>query len=105
MPSVTMAIEYLKHLESKGRGNAPVHIVDIEEEAKARKQNDGPRPKTRFQIETDEPMLYAQLNDEKDRIISHVHNKSIALDLMLRAWQELTNARIDHLLALEEGPF
>ncbi len=106
MPSVTAAIEYLKHLQSKGRGNAPVHIVDIEEEAKARKENTGPKPKTRFQIELDDAELYCQWNAEKDRIIRRCgNNKAIALDFMWRAWNEsLTDAEIDRLLAQQEGP-
>lgn len=104
MPSVTAAIEYLKQLERKGRGMAPVHIVDIEEEAKERIKNSGPKPKTRFQLELDDPELYCQWNASKDRIFHRVKNKPMALDLMWRAWDEaLSNAEIDKILAAEEG--
>jgi hypothetical protein len=105
MPSVTAAIEYLKHLESKGRGNAPVHIVDIEEEAKERSKNAGPKPKTRFQVELDDPSLYCQFNFEKDRIFARVKNKPIALDFMYRAWRDaLSDKELDRMLAEQEAP-
>lgn len=104
MPSVTAAIEYLKQLERKGRGSAPVHIVDIEQEAEARKKNDGPKPKTRFQIELDDEELYREWNASKDRIIRRCgNNKAIALTLMQRAWDEaLSDGQIDKILAAEE---
>jgi hypothetical protein len=105
VPSVTSAIEYLKQLERKGRGNAPVHIVDIEAEAEERKKNTGPKPKTRFQVELDDASLYCQFNHEKDRIFKRVKNKPIALDFMYRAWRDsLSDRELDRLMAEQEGP-
>jgi hypothetical protein len=104
MPNVRMAIEYLKDLDRKGRGNEVVHVVLVEEEAKKRKENVGPNPRTRFQIETDDPELYSRFVGEKDRIIKRVRNKAIALDFMYRAWRDaLSDAELDRMLAEEEG--
>jgi hypothetical protein len=103
MPSVTAAIEYLKQLERKGRGNAPVHIVDIEAEAEERKKNTGPKPKTRVQFETDDPELYSAFAIERERIVKRAKNVQVALTLMLEAWHEMTNAEIDRRMA-EDGP-
>ena len=105
MPSKRMAREYLEHEIREGRGDEPCHIVDIFKEAKKRKENDGPQPKTRFQIELDDPELYCQWNEQKDRIIKRIHNKAIALDFMYRAWRDaLADKEIDRMLAEEEGP-
>jgi hypothetical protein len=104
MPSKRAAIDWLKHEVSQGRGNEPCHIVDIVKEQKARIKNEGPKPKTRFQMETDDASLYGQLNFEKDRVIKRVRNKAIAIDLLYRAWRALTDAVIDRIMASEEGP-
>ena len=81
------------------------HIVDITAEQQARIKNDGEKPKTRFQIELDDPKLYSDWNLEKDRILKRVGNKSIALTLMQRAWAEaLCDSEIDKILAEQEGP-
>lgn len=81
------------------------HIVDHTKERAERERNDGPKPKTRFQIELDDAELYSQWNHEKDRIITRCHNKAIALDFMYRAWRDaLADAEIDRMLADEEGP-
>jgi hypothetical protein len=105
LPSVSAAIEYLKDLERKGRGNDSVHIVDIKAEAKERAKNDGDKPKTRFQVELDDPDLYRDFNEAKDRVITHCHNKTIALSLLLRAWQQLDVKTLDKWLAEGETPF
>lgn len=82
-----------------------IHIVRLDEEARKRKENPGPHPKTRFQIELDDPELYSKWNVEKERIVKRCgNNKSIATDLMYRAWTMLTDAMIDRILASEEGP-
>lgn len=104
MPSVSAAIEYLKTLEGKGRGGEKCHIVLIEEEEKARAENKGPVPRTRFQIELDDPELYSRWHIEKDRILRRAGVKAVGLDLMYRAWTMLTDALIDKLLAEQEGP-
>lgn len=81
------------------------HIVDHTKALKEREKNDGPQPKTRFQIELDDPELYSKWNHEKDRIIKRIRNKSIALTLMHRAWREaLSDGELDKILAEMEGP-
>jgi hypothetical protein len=81
------------------------HLIDVTAEQAKRVKNDGPQPKTRFQIELGDAELYRQWNLEKDRILKRVGNKSIALTLMQRAWSEaLCDSEIDKILAEQEGP-
>jgi hypothetical protein len=81
------------------------HIIDVTDEQEKRVKNDGPQPKTRFQIELEDAELYRQWNMQKDRILKRVGNKAIALSLMHRAWSEaLSDAEIDRIVAEEEGP-
>jgi len=103
MPSVTMAIEYLKQLQTNGRGEEKVHVVMVEEEQKKRIANDGPKPATKFVIELDDPDLYSRFHAEKDRILRRAKVKAIGLDIMLKAWQAMDDAWIDKLLAEQEG--
>lgn len=99
-----IALEYFRQKAALGDDH-DYHIVDHTKERAEREKNDGPKPKTRFQIELDDPGLYCQWNHEKDRIIGRVHNKSIALDFMYRAWRDaLADKEIDRMLAEEEGP-
>ena len=80
------------------------HIVDLTEQRKSQEKNEGEKPKTRFQIELDDADLYRQWNQEKNRIITRVHNKAIALDFMYRAWRDaLADAELDRMMAAEEG--
>lgn len=81
------------------------HIVDLTEQRKSQEKNDGEKPKTRFAIELDDAELYRLWNQEKNRIITRVHNKAMALDFMWRAWKEaLADAELDRMMAEEEGP-
>jgi hypothetical protein len=79
------------------------HIIDVTAEQEKRKKNDGPQPKTRVQFETDDPEMYRAFAAEKDRIVKRAGNKSIAMTLMLRAWQWMTDPIIDKLIADTEG--
>lgn len=99
-----MAIEWLQHEVQEGRGDEPCHVVDIRREQRERITNDGPKPKTRFQIELGDAELYSDWNKEKERIIHRAKVKAIGLDLMLKAWQMLSDPLIDKLLAEQEGP-
>ena len=105
MPGAKAAAEYLDWAirEGKLRPDSPIHIVDIEAEQKKRTKNDGPQPKTKFAIETDAPEVYARMNREKDRIIKRVGNKAVAVDLLARAWETLSDQIIDRIMASEEG--
>lgn len=75
----------LKFLAEHGRSQEKVHVAFIEVEAKERIKNDGPKPKTQFRLETDDPKLYSRANELKDRWFS-VANKSVALSVMFELW-------------------
>lgn len=96
-------IEFFRQKVALG-DNHVYHIVDITAEAEKRKKNDGPKPKTRVQFETDDPDFYGAFNAEKDRIIKRAGNKTLALHFMLVAWRRMSDALIDALIAREEGP-
>jgi len=103
MPSKLMALEWLKQEVAKGRGEQKCHIVDVEKEQAERIKNE--KRKQNFVLVTGDPDLCAALEFEKDRIFRRVKNKSIALDLMQRAWREaLSNAELDKVMAEMEGP-
>lgn len=73
----------LQFLESKGRGDEKCHLVLIEVEAAERIKNAGPRPKTKFVLETDQPDLYSKFNELKDRWLKAA-NKSVALTVWVK---------------------
>lgn len=75
----------LKFLAERGRAKEKVHVAFIEVEAKERIKNEGPKPKTQFRLETDDPRLYSFANLLKDRWFS-VANKSVALTVMFKLW-------------------
>ena len=85
MATVSEEIARLKFLETKGRGRERCHVVLIEEEARQRIKNDGPKPKTRFVMETDCPAMYSRFNELKDRWLACA-NKSVALSVMAERW-------------------
>lgn len=78
----------LKFLAEKGRGQEKVHVVFVEEEAKARVENLGEKPKTRFQWETDFPDGYSELNKGKDRLMRIIGNKQVAITVAAMLWNE-----------------
>lgn len=102
MPSAAGVVEELRSGLANGtvRPDEKLHIVFVEREQRKRIANAGePQPKTKFVMDTDDPLFYSDFHVEKDRIIRHVGNKTVALSLMLRAWQELTEAKMDKWLA------
>jgi len=104
LPSKLAAIDWLKYEVEQGRGDEVVHVIDVQKEQRARIANDGPTPKTRFQIELDDPQLYIEWNREKDRIVKRFKVKAIAVDYMWKVWEKyLSDQMIDKLLAIEEG--
>ena len=74
-------------LSRNGRGAELCHIVLVEQDAKERISNSGPRPKTKFSMETDSAEMYSRFNELKDRWFS-VANKSVALSVMARLWDQ-----------------
>lgn len=85
MATIDQEIARLKFLSEKGRGEEKCHVVLIEEEARKRKENSGPQPKTRFVMETDDPAMYSKFNELKDRWVANA-NKSVALSVMADRW-------------------
>jgi hypothetical protein len=75
----------LQFLEEKGCGQEKCHVVLVEREARERIKNDGPKPKTRFVCETDDPAMYSRMNELKDRWFA-IANKSVALSVMAKLW-------------------
>ena len=104
MPSIEMGIEYLQQLRRQGRGSEKIHIVLVEEEQKKRIKNDGPKPATKFVIETDLPEAYTELHKCKDFIIHHCKNKAVAITMMIWALRQLDGPTLDKLMAAGEGP-
>lgn len=95
MATIDSEWERLGFLRGKGRGHEKCHVVLIEEEAKARVENAGPKPKTRFVMECDDPEFYSKFNELKDRWFG-VGNKSVCLSLMADRW-DLSEAEIRNL--------
>lgn len=85
MATVKEEAARLKWLTDHGRGEEKAHVVLIEDEARKRKENPGPHPKTRFVMETDDPQMYSRFNELKDRWLA-VANKSVALSVMADLW-------------------
>jgi hypothetical protein len=78
-----------------------VHLVDVRKEQKKRVKNEA--GSTRFVLVCDTPEAYSELHAEKDRIIKHCVNKSLAISLMIRAWRDaLSEQELDRLLAALE---
>lgn len=76
----------LQFLDEHGHGDEKLHIVFVEREAKERAKNDGPKPKTRFQWETDTAEGYGELNAGKDRLMQIVGNKQVAISVAAKLW-------------------
>ena len=100
MATVREEFVRLQWLIAHGRGEEKCHIVLIDEEAKVRIANQGPKPRTRFIMETDCPQAYSDLNAEKDRWLRVIGNKSVCVSLMIQAWQRYT---IEELRLAAEG--
>lgn len=95
----------LQFLLEKGHGDEKVHVVFVEREAAERIANEAKgfqKPKTRFQMETDDPAMYSRLNAAKDLWYRVVVNKSVAVDLMCKRW-ELEPEEIEALAADESS--
>ncbi len=102
MATIDQEIERLQLLSGKGRGQEKCHVILIEEEARERIKNDGPKPKTRFVMETDDPAMYSRFNAQKDRWL-RVANKSVAIDMMCRLWEEVSDEAIRQVCSGDES--
>ena len=86
MPSLEEVFEKVKFLMSKGDSSRKCHFGLIDVEAKERAEN--PKGKTRFSFETDDAEMYKRLNIQKNRWMALIPNKSVAIDMMCRMWEE-----------------
>jgi hypothetical protein len=103
MPSKKAAAEWLANEVAKGRGDESCHIVDVTADQKKRIKNE--KRKQNFVLCTGDPDICSEFEFEKDRIFRKVHNKSVMLSLMARAWRDaLSDAELDKILAVMEGP-
>lgn len=102
MASIREERKRLQALEERGHGDEKVHVVFVERDAKERADNDGPKPKTRFQWETDTAEGYGDLNAGKDRLIRLIGNKQVAITIAAKLW----NGTPDMVLRAlsEDGP-
>lgn len=101
MPSALDARAQLDWMISHGRSDEKVHLVLVEEEQKARIKNN--KRKQNFVLCTGDPDLCSEFESEKDRIFRKVHNKTLMLELMIRAWkQALADPELDRILAVME---
>jgi hypothetical protein len=103
MPSKKMALEWLQSEVNKGRGDESCHVIDVAKEQRERIKNE--KRKTRFVLVCGDPDLCSRFDAEKDRIFKRVRNKSIMIDLMIRAWTEaLSDGELDKIMAAMDGP-
>ena len=101
MATVLEELQRLKQLVHSGKGSETIHVVFTDREAKARKENKGPKPKTRFMVETHSPEGYAALNVQKDRYFRILKNPVIVADIMARALSMVGDAQLQAWL--DEG--
>lgn len=97
MASIDSEIERLQCLKRQGRGQEKIHVVFVEEEAKARVENLGEKPKTRFQWETDFKDGYSELNKGKDRLMRIIGNKQVAITIAAMLWNDSSEHAIRRL--------
>jgi len=87
----------LQFLEERGHGEEKVHVVFIEREAAERIANERKgivKPKTKFVMETDDADMYRRFNFQKDRWYKLIPNKSVAVDMMCRVWEECSDEAV-----------
>ena len=103
MATVRQGYEKLRWMAEHGQGEEKIHIVFVEQEQKERIRNQ--KRKQNFVLCTGDPDLCSEFEREKDRIFRRVQNKTLMLELMVRAWREaLSDGEIDRIMARMEGP-
>lgn len=102
MATVLEELARLRFLVKNGRGQEKCHVVLIEEEARKRKENAGPKPKTRFQWETDFADGYSELNKGKDRLMRMIPNKQVAITVAGILWNETPEDAVRRLAEMEQ---
>ena len=101
MGSVRAELEKLKFEIAQGRGEQKIHVTWVEKDQAERIKNNN--RVTRFQLETKDPDVCADLHREWERVIKRVGNKTISLELWVRTLREgLSDATLDKILAALE---
>ena len=101
MGSVRAEYEKLKFEIAQGRGDQKIHVTWVEKDQAERIKNNN--RVTRFQLETKDPDVCADLHREWERVIKRVGNKTISLELWVRTLREgLSDATLDKILAALE---
>lgn len=99
MAEIAQELERLKFAISQGRGKEKIHVTWVEkdqaERAKINKQV------TKFVLETKSPEACAELHAEWGRIIKVMGNKTLALELCIRAWRDALATPILHRIQAE----
>lgn len=103
MATLRQEFEKLKFELGKGNENEKIHITWVERDQKERIKNN--KRVTKFVLETKNPDVCSELHAEWERIIKRVHNKTLALELVVRSMRDaLADGEIDRILAVMEGP-
>jgi hypothetical protein len=103
MGEVIAELEKLKFAVEHGHAHEVIHVTWVERDQAERIKNN--KRVTRFTLETKDPDACAELHAEWDRIIRRVHNKSIALSLIVKAWKEaLADSELDKIMAVMDAP-
>ena len=107
MPSKRQIYEKLKFelREHPENADQKAFYADVEADQKERIKNN--KRKQNFVLVTGDPDLCAEFEAQKDRIFRKVQNKTLMLELMIRAWRDaLADSELDKILAVMEveGP-
>jgi len=95
--TIKEGISILADMASKGRSQALVHIVYVDQDRKRKRENrptDGKKPQVRFSVDCGTPEIFADLYCEWDRILTQVGNKTVALSILIDWLRALTEKRI-----------
>lgn len=103
MATVRQELEKLKFEISQGRGEQKIHVTWVEKDQAERIKNN--KRVTKFVLETKNPDICSELHAEWERIIKRVHNKTLALEMVVRSMRDaLSDRELDRILAVMEGP-
>ena len=93
----------LKALMAAGKGKehcTPAIVVRDAIKARTQKPKPGQKPKTTFILPTGSNEQYRELNIYKERVIRWAgSNKAIGIDILIRAWRELTPSIVEKWIA------
>jgi hypothetical protein len=102
--TIKEGIAILAGMASKGRSQAIVHIVYVDQDRKRKRENKplpGKKPQVKFCVDCGTPEIFRDLFTEWDRILAQVGNKTVALSILIAWLKKLDTQRIAK--KLEEG--